>query len=134
VALVLLVTAGCSEDDSPTAGITGTTVDGTAGGGSSATTAAPSAAATTAPSVNTASGACKYVTTAEATSPATSPVKPGVSRSLTSGPVPFEYCDFIFDPGNSPGVTVAVADLAGNGPGLFAQSGSPNRPAATTRR
>jgi hypothetical protein len=76
----------------------------------------------TAPSsATTGTGACKYVTTAEASALATSAVKPGVSRSLTSGPVPFEYCDFIFDPGNAPGVTIGVADLTGNGPALFEQ-------------
>jgi hypothetical protein len=44
-----------------------------------------------------------------------------VSRSLTTGPVPFEYCDYIFDPGNAPGVSVAVAKLGSNGAALFAQ-------------
>jgi hypothetical protein len=66
-------------------------------------------------------GACKYVTTAQATALAGSPVKPGVAKSLPSGPVTFNYCDYIFDPGNAPGVTVAIADLHGNGAALFAQ-------------
>ena len=46
-------------------------------------------------------------------------MKPGVNRSVPTGPVTFDYCDYIFDPGNSPGVLVAVADLAGNGPQYF---------------
>ncbi|MDP1820294.1 MAG: hypothetical protein Q8K58_10455 [Acidimicrobiales bacterium] len=66
-------------------------------------------------------GACQYVTTEQAGELAGSPVKPGVSRSLPSGPVTFEYCDFMFDPGNSPGVTVAVVDLEGQGEALFEQ-------------
>jgi hypothetical protein len=40
---------------------------------------------------------------------------------LASGPVTFEYCDYIFDPGNAPGVTVAVADLGSNGVAYFDQ-------------
>ena len=77
------------------------------------TTAAPAAAAAGA-------GACKYVTTAQASGLAASPVKPGVTRSVP-GPVTFEYCDYIFDPGNAPGVTVAVADLGTGGASLFDQ-------------
>ena len=65
-------------------------------------------------------GACKYVTTAQARALATSPVKAGVARTLPSPPVTFDYCDYIFDPGNAPGVSVAVADLGTNGAGLFA--------------
>ena len=80
-----------------------------------------SAAVTTVPTVSTATGGCKYVTTAQAAALAGSPVKAGVARSLPAGPVTFEYCDYIFDPGNAPGVTVAVADLGANGPALFAQ-------------
>lgn len=85
------------------------------------------AAASSGPVVSSASdvpagaGACKYVSTEQAAALAKSPVKPGVSRSLPSGPVTFEYCDYIFDPGNAPAVTVAVADLHGNGSTLFAQ-------------
>jgi hypothetical protein len=45
----------------------------------------------------------------------------GVTRSLATPPVTFEYCDYIFDPGNAPGVTVAVADLGSNGASLFGQ-------------
>ena len=33
----------------------------------------------------------------------------------------YESCDYIFDPGNAPGVTVAVADLGSNAVSLFAQ-------------
>jgi hypothetical protein len=84
-------------------------------------TSAPPVTGTNAPLVATGTGACRYVTTAQAAALAASPVKAGVARSLASGPVPFEYCDYIFDPGNAPGVTVAVASLGGNGASLFAQ-------------
>lgn len=67
------------------------------------------------------SGACKYLTTAQASALARSAVKPGVVRTLTQGPVTFSFCTYTFDPGNSPGVNVAVADLAGKGPAYFAQ-------------
>ena len=87
----------------------------------SSTTPTPSVAATSAPSAGAGPGACKYVTTAQASGLATSPVKAGVTRSLATGPVTFEYCDYIFDPGNAPGVTVAVADLGSNGVSLFDQ-------------
>lgn len=73
------------------------------------------------PVVARGSGACKYVTTAQASSLAGSAVKPGVVRSLSKGPVTFSFCTYTFDPGNSPGVNVAVADLAGQGPTYFAQ-------------
>src|SRR5437868_3491258 len=97
-----------------------TLANGCGGGGesSTATTAASAGAPSTAPVTSVAvtsaptaggSGACRYVTTAQASGLAASPVKPGVARSLASGPVTFEYCDYIFDPGNAPGVTVAVA-------------------------
>lgn len=82
---------------------------------------APPVTATTAPMVATGTNACRYVTTAQASALAASPVKAGVARSLANGPVPFEYCDYIFDPGNAPGVTVAVATLRGNGASLFDQ-------------
>ena len=95
---------------------------------STATTAAastaaptPSVATSSAPSAGAGAGACRYVTTTQASGLATSPVKPGVARSLASGPVTFEYCDYIFDPGNAPGVTVAVADLGSNGVAYFDQ-------------
>jgi hypothetical protein len=35
--------------------------------------------------------------------------------------VTFQYCKYIFDPGNAPGVLVAIADLGGNAKSLFAQ-------------
>ena len=110
-----------------------TLANGCGGGGesSTATTAAPagtpatapvtSVAATPAPAVSGGSGACRYVTTAQASGLAASPVKPGVARSLATGPVTFEYCDYIFDPGNAPGVTVAVADLGSSGVAFFDQ-------------
>ncbi len=111
---------------------------GVACGGSSSDDAEPAAtqttAVTTAPVVSTTvsptvtlpaatpagTGACKYVTTAQATALATSPVKAGVNRTLSTPPVTFDYCDYIFDPGNAPGVTVAVADLGTGGASLFA--------------
>ena len=77
-------------------------------------------ATATAPAA-TGTAACKYVTTAQAAALAGSPVKAGVNRSLATPPVTFDYCDYIFDPGNAPGVLVAVADLGGNAAALFAQ-------------
>lgn len=105
---------------------------GGAGESSTATTAASagttpstapvtSVAVTPAPSAGGGSGACRYVTTAQAAGLAASPVKAGVARSLPTGPVTFEYCDYIFDPGNAPGVTVAVADLGTSGVSFFDQ-------------
>ncbi len=90
--------------------------------GDQASPAQSSAPATVvAPSAAAGPGACRYVTTAQASELAGSPVKAGVTRSLATGPVTFEHCDYIFDPGNAPGVTVAVADLGSNGPSLFDQ-------------
>jgi hypothetical protein len=111
--------AGCSSSGSPTAA---TSQPASSAATSAAATSAPPSS--TAPSTSTAipgTGACKYVTTDQASALAGSPVKAGVSRSLTSGPVPFEYCDYIFDPGNAPGVSVAVAKLGSNGAALYAQ-------------
>jgi hypothetical protein len=112
------VLAACSSSGSPTAATSQPATS--AATSAAATSAAPSTAAPSTSSAALGTGACKYVTVDQASALAGSPVKPGVSRSLTTGPVPFEYCDYIFDPGNAPGVTVAVADLAGNGPALFA--------------
>ncbi len=118
IVLMLVAIAGCGDDSSSTDETTATTASG-----ASSPSTAPSVAssAPSGGSADTTEGACKYVTTAEASALAGSPVKPGVARSVTTGPVPFAYCDFIFDPGNAPGVTVAVADLLGNGPSLFDQ-------------
>jgi hypothetical protein len=80
----------------------------------------PSVAASLDPA-GTGPGACRYLTTAQASGLAASPVQPGVPRSLATPPVTFDYCDYIFDPGNAPGVTVAVADLGSNGASLFGQ-------------
>jgi hypothetical protein len=66
-----------------------------------------------------ASGACQYLTVDQASDLAQSPVRAGVERSLSSGPVTFDYCDYIFDPGNAPGVTVAIAHLSGDPQALF---------------
>src|SRR5215210_1751548 len=116
IAIAVLASACGGSDESSTA----TTASGSVG---TSSTAAPgsSVATTSAPSASAGPGACKYVTTPEASALAASAVKPGVTRSLNSGPVTFEYCDYIFDPGNAPGVTVAVADLGSSGPSLFDQ-------------
>lgn len=89
--------------------------------GTPSTAPVTSIAATPVPAAAGGSGACRYVTTTQASALAASPVKPGVARSLATGPVTFDYCDYIFDPGNAPGVTVAVADLGGNGVSFFDQ-------------
>ena len=93
----------------------------TVAGNSSVAAPTPSVAATSPPATGAGPGACRYVTTAQASGLAASPVKPGIPRSLASGPVTFEYCDYIFDPGNAPGVTVAVADLGSSGVAFFDQ-------------
>lgn len=116
VAFATLASAcgGAGDDQTATTGATTASHDGGAAQSSSpATTAAPLAAA--------GPGACRYLTTAQASGLAGSPVKPGVTRSLATGPVTFEYCDYIFEPGNAPGVTVAVADLGSGGASLFDQ-------------
>ena len=116
VAAIATLANGCgSSGESSTA----TTASSPAA--TSATVAPATAVATSAPSAVAGPGACRYVTTAQASGLAASPVKAGVARSAATGPVTFEYCDYIFDPGNAPGVTVAVADLGGNGVSLFAQ-------------
>ena len=40
---------------------------------------------------------------------------------MVEGAVTFDYCDYIFDPGNASGVTVAVANLGTGGSALVAQ-------------
>lgn len=92
-----------------------------AGSTVAATTAASSPPASSKPAALPGSGACKYVTTAQAAALAGSPVKPGVSSQITRPPVTFRYCTYIFSPGNAPGVLVAVANLGSNGKSLFAQ-------------
>lgn len=82
---------------------------------------APTASVSSPPVVAAGRGACKYLTTTQASRLAGSAVKPGVVQSLSQGPVTFSLCTYTFDPGNSPGVNVAVADLAGKGPAYFAQ-------------
>ncbi|MEA2686929.1 MAG: hypothetical protein QOE93_2124 [Actinomycetota bacterium] len=117
--LAVLVTAGCGDDTEPTT--TANPSDTNAADGGPSTSSAPSVSPTTSPSsAAVGTGACKYVTTAQASALAMSPVKAGTNHSVPNGPVTFDYCDYIFDPGNSPGVSVAIADLAGNGPALFA--------------
>ncbi|MDT4914024.1 MAG: hypothetical protein QOC66_3152 [Pseudonocardiales bacterium] len=124
---LVVVLAGCSSngsggDKTPTSttAVSSPSVPATSAA-PAGTTAAPSQPTSSKPPAATGSGACKYVTTAQATALAKSPVKAGVSRKLNTGPVPFNYCDYIFDPGNAPGVMVAVADLGGNGKSLFGQ-------------
>ena len=113
-ATVASACGGGGDDSTASTGATSPGQDGDATQSSSpATIAAPSASA--------GPGPCRYVTTAQAAGLAASPVKPGVTRSLATGPVMFEYCDYIFDPGNAPGVTVAVADLGSGGSSLFDQ-------------
>ncbi len=117
--LAALVTAGCGGgDDDDTTTSAGGTVTTTAGSPTTAATS-PSVTPTAPGSATVGTGACQYVTVAQASALAQSAVKPGVNRSVPNGPVTFDYCDYIFDPGNSPGVLVAVADLAGNGPQYF---------------
>ena len=81
----------------------------------------PSAVVTTVAPAVAGTAACKYATTAQAAGFAGSPVKAGVNRSVPTGPVTFDSCDYILDPGNAPGVTVAVAELGGSAAALFAQ-------------
>jgi hypothetical protein len=130
VAVVTAGVAGCGDSSSPNGEASSAlTSSSVAVATTSPVTTAPSATvtttrpvtATTAPPVATGTGACKYVTTAQASAFATSAVKPGVSRNLTTGPVTFDYCDYIFDPGNAPGVTVAVASLGSDAATLFTQ-------------
>ena len=113
VAIVTSACGGGDVDNTANPGSTSSDQGSPATSSSPATIAAPAAAA--------GPGACKYVTTAQASGLAGSPVKAGVTRTLATGPVTFEYCDYIFDPGNAPGVTVAVADLGNSGPALFDQ-------------
>ena len=98
-----------------------TTATTAASAGTASTAPVTSAAAAPTPAAASGSGACRYITTAQASGLANSPVKPGVNRSLATGPVTFDYCDYIFDGGNAPGVTVAVSDLGSNGVSLFDQ-------------
>jgi hypothetical protein len=114
-----VVLAGCGGSSSPEAQPSSQT---TAPAAASTTVAAAVTTPTTAAATATGSGsACRYVTTAQASALAMSPVKAGVGRSLPSGAITFDYCDYIFDPGNSPGVLVAVANLGSGAAGLFAQ-------------
>lgn len=82
VVVVAILANGCgSSGESSTA----TTPSSPAA--TSATVAPATAVATSAPSAVAGPGACKYVTTAQASGLAASPVKAGVSRSATTGPV-----------------------------------------------
>ena len=116
VVAIATLTNGCGG-----AGESSTATTAVSAGPGSTAAPTPSVAATSAPSAGAGPGACRYVTTAQASGLAGSPVKPGVPRSLATGPVTFEYCDYIFDPGNAPGVTVAVADLGSSGVSFFDQ-------------
>ena len=108
--------AGCGGSSSDDSSAPSTPAAGRPTTIASVATTAATAAATTG-----ATGACRFVTTGQAASLSASPVKAGVGRSVPTGSVTFEYCDYIFDPGNSPGVTVAVANLGSGGSALFAQ-------------
>jgi hypothetical protein len=114
-AAIATLISGCSSSKSKSTNTNGAT--------SPATQAITSASAVTTSSSAAAlgTGACKYVTVEQATELAGSPVKAGVGRSLTTPPITFKYCDYIFDPGNAPGVSVAVADLGGSGATLYQQ-------------
>jgi hypothetical protein len=122
-----LAMTGCSSSGSgakntrPATTAAGTTA--AAGSASAASTAAAttSAAAASTAAVATGKGACKYVTTAQASALAQSKVKPGVSKSIPGGPVTFDNCSYIFDPGNAPGVLVSIVKFGSNGKTLFAQ-------------
>jgi hypothetical protein len=93
----------------------------TASGSAAAATTAPSSPTSSKPAAALGSGACKYVTTAQAAALAGSAVKPGVATQISTPPVTFRYCTYTFSPGNAPGVLVAVANLGSNGKSLFAQ-------------
>lgn len=118
---------GCSGSESPKSAAPSETTSSVVDTTSSAAVTTPSVAVTTPTAAVTTDagvtgeGACKYVTTAQASALAASPVKAGSERSVASGPVTFSYCNYIFDPGNAPGVIVAVASLGGDGASLFAQ-------------
>jgi hypothetical protein len=114
MAIGIVANACGGSGDSPTA----TNASGSADAPSSVSPA-PSVATPAAAAAGP--GACKYLTTTQASGLAASPVQPGVARSLATPPVTFDYCDYIFDPGNAPGVTVAIADLGTNGASLFGQ-------------
>lgn len=114
LAVIATLSSGCGGGGESS---TATTV---ASAGTPTTGSVTSVAAST-PAAGGGSGACRYVTTTQAAGLAASPVKAGVARSLATGPVTFEYCDYIFDPGNAPGVTVGVADLGSNGVSFFNQ-------------
>ena len=116
-AVIAVVFVGCGGSPAPQADPTRASVEPPAVDQSAASDTADDASA---PSDSTV-GACKFVTTAEASALAGSAVKPGAPGSFGNGPVTFESCDYIFDPGNAPGVTVAVADLGGGSQELFAQ-------------
>ena len=105
--------SGCSSSSKPTASST-TPISTVA-----TTPAQTTSAASSSSSGGIATGACKYLTVDQAAALAKSPVKPGVHHDVASGPVTFDYCDYIFDPGNAPGVTVGVATLTGDGATLF---------------
>jgi hypothetical protein len=116
--LAALVTTGCGGGDGDSTTAAGGTVTTVA---SSPSTAGPTQTVGTSPSsAAVGEGACKYVSAAQASALVTSPVKPGVTSSQTTGSVTFDYCTYVLDPGNSPGVLIAIADIPGNGAAGFA--------------
>lgn len=112
VLAVMVLLAACGGNDPASSDAASTPTPTSAASEPVATPTAPDAAG---------EGACRYVSAQEAAGLATSAVKPGVSRTIASGSITFEHCDFIFDPGNSPGVTIAVAELGAQSKTLFAQ-------------
>ena len=112
--VAVVVTAGCGGGDDAVDSASATTAAG------SPSTAVTSPAVTSPPSATVGQGACKYVSTAQAAALVTSPVKPGVPSSLTQQSVTFDYCTYTLDPGNAPGVLIAVADIPGDGATGFA--------------
>ena len=114
IAIGLAATACSSSKNGTKSSAANTT---SAGSSTSAPASSSAAASSTAAAAGT--GACKYVTTEQASQLAGSPVKAGVERSLNSGPITFKYCDYIFDPGNAPGVSIAIADLSAGGTALY---------------
>jgi hypothetical protein len=115
--LAVVVTAGCGGGDDKTTTAAGGTATTTAG---SPSTAVTSPAVTSSPAATVGEGACKYVSTAQAAALVTSPVKPGVPSSVTQQSVTFDYCTYTLDPGNAPGVLIAVAHIPGDGAAGFA--------------
>jgi len=87
----------------------------------SATSAAPGAsgAAPSGASADAGPGACGYVTTAQASGLAASPVMPGVTKSVPFGPFTMELCEYNFEATSSAGVRVGVTDFGTDSASFF---------------